>query len=133
MDFGQARAGLAIDDELGKMAHPRGVLPARDEALLVRELAAFAEREGVGRFVVGLPREMSGREGLAARRVRAFAKRLANATKLPVELVDERWTTVGAARDLEASGLDAREAKARIDEASAVAILDAYLSARDKD
>src|SRR5438309_1595693 len=94
LDLGAARCGVAMDDELGKLAHPRPNLAARDRKALLASLAALAKTESAARFVVGLPLEMSGREGRAAERVRTFAQELADATGLDVELVDERLSTV---------------------------------------
>jgi putative Holliday junction resolvase len=125
-----ARVGLAIDDELGSMAHPRGVLDGHDQAKLLRDLAAFADAEGVTRFIVGLPLDMKGGEGEAARKARALAQKIADATGRDVELLDERLTTVQARRALEASEVRGKKQRERIDEASATAILQGWLDGR---
>ena len=130
LDFGGARCGVAIDDELGKLAHARPNFAAKDRKLLLESLVAFAAEEHAARFVVGLPLEMSGREGRAAERVRDFAQQLADASGLDVVLWDERLTTVEASRALRASGHDARAQKSRIDGAAAVAILQSWLDGR---
>ena len=57
------RVGVAIDDELGFMAHPRGVMEGRDRAKLLRDLARLAEEENIARFVIGLPLDMKGGKG----------------------------------------------------------------------
>jgi putative Holliday junction resolvase len=130
LDLGGARVGVAIDDELGSMAHPRGVLDARDRRKLLADLARLAEEEDVARFVVGLPLDMKGGEGDAARKARGLAQEIADATGRDVELFDERLTTVQARRSLEASEVRGRKQKGRIDEAAATAILQAWLDAR---
>ena len=130
LDFGGARCGVAIDDELGKMAHARPNFAAKDRNLLVESLVAYAIEAHAARFVVGLPLEMSGREGRAAERVRDFAQQLADATGLDVVLWDERLSTVEASRALRAAGHDSRAQKTRIDAAAAVAILQSWLDAR---
>jgi putative Holliday junction resolvase len=112
------------------MAHPRGVLDGRDRPKLLRDLAQLAEDEGIVRFVVGLPLDMKGGEGDAARKARGVAQEIADATGRDVELLDERLTTVQARRSLEASEVRGRKQKARIDEASATAILQAWLDGR---
>lgn len=112
------------------MAHPRGVLPGRDQRALLAALRTLAEQENVVRFVVGLPLDMTGGEGESARRAREQAQAIANATGLEVELWDERLTTVQAARSLRASEVRGKKAKARIDEAAACAILQAWLDRR---
>lgn len=130
LDLGAARVGLAVDDELGLMAHPRGILEARPRPRFLADLAAFVEREHVRRVIVGFPLDMRGVEGEAARRARGLAQEIADATGCDVELVDERLTTVQAKRALSASEVFGQKARARIDEASAVEILQSWLDAR---
>ena len=130
IDLGKARVGLAVTDELGLMAHPRPALDGRNKKALLASLAAFAREEGVVRFLVGLPLEMTGAEGSAARGAREFAAALADASGVTVELVDERLTTVEASRRLRAGGVRRREQKGRIDGAAAAVILESWLAAR---
>jgi putative holliday junction resolvase len=130
LDPGRVRVGLALEDELGLLAHPRGWLDARDSMALARELCRLVEEEHVTRFVVGLPLDMSGAEGKAAREARAFAERVGEWTQLPVELWDERLTTVQAQRALSEAGLRMRKARGRIDAAAACAILQSWMDAR---
>ncbi|HEY8088880.1 MAG TPA: Holliday junction resolvase RuvX, partial [Polyangiaceae bacterium] len=130
LDPGKARVGVAVDDELGLMAHPRGVLDGRDRKGLLVSLKTLADEEGAVRFVVGLPLDMHGGEGTAARASRELAQQVADATGREVELWDERLTTVQAQRSLQASELSGKKARARIDEAAACAILQCWLDAR---
>jgi putative Holliday junction resolvase len=137
IDYGDVRVGVAIDDELGSMAHPRGVFAAHPEPKLLQELVKIARESSVSRFVVGLPLDMKGGEGDAARKSRAFAQRLADATGLEVELWDERLTTAEARRALSAAGLrertnkrSGRSIRAHVDEAAAVALLQSWLDGR---
>lgn len=122
--------GLAVADELGMMAHPRPHLDGRDPKRLIGELARLAEAEGVTRFLVGLPRSMSGAEGPGARRARAFAEQLRAESGVAVELVDERLTTVEAMTRLKEGGTDERRARGRIDSAAAAVLLQAWLDAQ---
>jgi putative Holliday junction resolvase len=78
--------------------------------------------------IVGLPRSLSGGEGPAAAKARERARRLADATRLPVRLVDERLTTVAAGQRLHESGRRAKEQREVIDAAAAVAILEQALA-----
>lgn len=130
LDLGSVRIGVAIDDDLGLFAHPRGVLDATNERVLLVALRDFADEQGVVRFVVGLPLDMRGGEGTAARHARAIAHKVADATGRSVELWDERLTTVQARRALTSSALRGRKARRRIDEAAACAILQSWLDAR---
>lgn len=112
------------------MAHPRGALKAKPRPKLLEALRELVEAEGVSRIVVGFPLDMRGTEGEAARRARALAQEIADATACDVELFDERLTTVQAQRALTASEVFGQRARERIDEASAVEILQAWLDAR---
>jgi putative Holliday junction resolvase len=93
----------------------------------MRALKDLAVREGVTRFVVGLPLDMRGGEGEAARKARAVAQEIADATGRDVELWDERLSTVQAARQLRASEVRGKKARAKIDGAAACMILQAWL------
>ena len=130
LDLGAVRVGVAITDELGLMAHPRGALAAKPRPALLAALKALVTEENVGRIVIGFPLDMRGTEGEAARRARDTAQAIADATSCDVELFDERLTTVQAQRQLTDSGLKGKKARARIDEASAVMILQAWLDGR---
>jgi putative Holliday junction resolvase len=90
----------------------------------------LAREEAAGRIVVGLPVDMRGHEGDAAKQARAMAQSIADATGLDVELWDERMTTQVAARALASSEVRGKKAKSHIDEAAAVAILQSWLDAR---
>ncbi len=130
LDLGGVRVGMAIDDDLGLYAHPRGVLDGRDRQALMKALTQLAIDENIGRFIVGLPLDMRGGEGEGARRARGLAQSIANATGRAVELYDERLSTVEARRSLAASEINGKKAKARIDEASACVVLQAWLDKR---
>lgn len=127
LDFGQARVGLAVSDELGLLAHPRPHLDGRDLAGTLRALGVLARQEAWARVIVGLPQNLDGTEGVAARRARRFAELVEKATRLPVELLDERLSTREAQARLTSQGLDGRQSKAKIDSASAAILLQTWL------
>lgn len=130
IDLGKARVGVAVSDELGLYAHPRPFLDGKSRKALLGALSALAREEEITRFLVGLPLEMSGVEGSAARRAMEFAEELASATGLEVELIDERLTTVEASRNLRASGISARRGKRLVDGAAAAVLLQSFLDRR---
>ena len=130
IDLGKARVGIAVSDDLGLLAHPRPFLDGKSRKPLLAALVAMVRDEGIERFLLGLPLEMSGDEGPAARRVMAFAQELANAAGVDIELVDERLTTVEAAQQLRQSGIRAREGKSLVDGVAAAVILQSWLDAR---
>ena len=127
IDLGTVRVGLAVADELGVLAHPRPFLDGRSSRKLLTLLQRLAESESIDVFVVGLPRTLSGREGGPARRARAFAERLHECTGRRVELVDEWLTTKEAHARLKAGGTREREARHKIDSASAAVLLQSWL------
>jgi len=130
IDYGAVRIGLALSDPTGTLARPLPFLPARGDAKLAKEIVALAAKENVSRLLLGLPRHMSGESGEAALKVQAFAKVLGGATSLPIELVDERLTTVQASRQLHEAGRKAREQRGRIDSEAAAVLLQGWLDAR---
>lgn len=127
LDFGKARVGVAVSDELGMLAHPRPHLDATHVKPLLAALAELAREEALECFVLGLPRTLDGQEGQAARRVRQFARLLQQATALPVHWIDEWLSTRQAQARLHEQGLDTRRSRERIDSASAAVLLQAWL------
>jgi putative Holliday junction resolvase len=127
VDFGTVRVGLAVGDELGLLAHPRPYLDGRDPGKVVQELAALARTENIDVFLVGLPKNLDGREGLSARRARRFARMLAAASSARVVLVDERLSTREASQRLAEQGLDTRAQRERVDSAAAAVMLQSWL------
>src|SRR3954463_12055547 len=85
IDLGKARVGIAVSDELGLLAHPRPFLDGKSRKPLIAALVAMVRDEGIERFLLGLPLEMTGDEGPAARRVMGFAQELANAAGVEIE------------------------------------------------
>ncbi len=129
LDFGKARIGVAVSDELGLLAHPRPFLPAKNRKAVLSALRRLKEEEGVERFLVGLPLRLNGAAGTTADEVTRFAQDVCNATGCEVELVDERLTTVQASRALREGGLSSKEQREKIDSASAAVLLQAWLDA----
>lgn len=126
-DVGTVRVGVAASDPQQVLASPVDTLPAAD---LAAAAAIVREREAV-RVVVGLPRTLAGREGASVAMARAYADRLAPlVAPVPVELVDERLTTVLAERALSGAGVRGRSRRAVVDQAAAVALLQGVLDAR---
>jgi putative Holliday junction resolvase len=133
VDLGKVRVGLAVADELGLMAHPRHYLDGRDPQRVVFELAQLAEAEGITLFVVGLPRHLNGKEGPAAQRARRFAEALGKRTSASVELIDEWLSTKEAHGRLREQGMNARDARERVDSAAAAVLLQSYLDGQRDD
>jgi putative Holliday junction resolvase len=131
IDHGTARIGLAISDELELVASPLKTLDAADEPL--QAIAAIVRDKQVGRIVVGLPLRMSGEHGEAAVRVEKFVEALGKALRheLPIELVDERLSSVEAEASLSRAGITDRHARREVvDQLAAVVILQEYLNSQ---
>lgn len=128
LDPGKARVGVAVAELDVGLAMPAPPLPGADAKrllILIKELAA--EREAT-RILVGLPLELDGTRGPAAKKALAFATDVANATGLEVELVDERLSTVEASRRLDEAGRKKGRGRTQhIDGAAAAVLLQAWL------
>jgi putative holliday junction resolvase len=124
-DVGTVRIGVARSDATGVLAVPLDAVPAGERALEAVS-AVLAEWEAIEVYV-GLPLQLSGEEGAAADKARAWAADLAERTSVPVRLIDERLSTVQAQRGLHASGRSTRQSRSVIDSASAVIVLQSAL------
>ena len=129
IDVGTVRIGLAITDPDSILSTP---LPAliRSEELTesLQEILSLITENGVIEVYVGDPLSLSGAETASTQDARMFASKLAELTSVPVRIVDERLTTVTASAKLRLSGKNAKAAKAFIDSASAVEILEQALN-----
>jgi putative Holliday junction resolvase len=134
LDVGDARIGVAIADELGLTTRGIGVVRRvgglRDLEAVARLLAPHAPT----RLVVGLPLNMDGTEGPQAAKVRRFADRLTGHLGIPIDLWDERLTTVEAEAILRETGVKRKgKRKAQrelVDQVAAAVILRSYLAGR---
>ena len=129
VDVGTVRVGVARSDPGQILATPLATL-ARDIAqdADLTELAALVSDFNAVGVVVGLPRTLRDREGASAQMARDYAARLAKLVDpVPVELVDERLTTVSAERKLAQSGVRGRSRRAVVDQAAAVELLQHWL------
>jgi putative pre-16S rRNA nuclease len=126
LDLGQARIGVAVSDPERRLAVPVGTVRtgAPED---VKAIAAIVRRHDVGLIVVGLPLRLSGARGPEAERAEAFADALRGFLDLPVELQDERLSTVEAERNLREAGLTSRSRRAVVDRSAAAVLLQAWL------
>ncbi|WP_245630548.1 Holliday junction resolvase RuvX [Granulicoccus phenolivorans] len=126
LDWGDARIGVAACDSAGILAYPVETVAGGSQAL-ARLTALVAEYEPI-EVVIGLPRSLRGGEGPAAKKIRRNAASLARRiSPIRVRFVDERFTTVEAARTLTEQGRTARQQRRVIDQVAAVTILEQAL------
>ena len=132
LDVGTKTIGVAISDEAGIAAHPLDVLSRHGTEQDVHTVCTIVRDRGVVAVVVGIPYELSGREGHRARRVRVLFDALRAALPPAVELheQDERFTTREAERVLIDADLSRARRKSVIDQQAAALILQGWLDRR---
>ncbi|MBE07890.1 MAG: Holliday junction resolvase RuvX [Acidimicrobiaceae bacterium] len=131
IDLGEKRIGVAISDSGGSLATPYEVVTrtgSRDEDH--RRIKAIVEEVEAEIVVVGLPLSLDGTEGKAAQGARQEAEAIGQTISVPIELHDERLTTVEAERILKEQGLDAAERRNVVDKVAAAILLQAWMEGR---
>ena len=128
-DYGQVRIGVAASDTSGLIASPIATLLATDTDLTGQLTALFTEYEPIY-IVVGEPKHLSGASNPSLVAAHEFADLLRTLTDIPIHLVDERLSTISAAKNLRITGHNAKSSKAKIDAMAAVSILE---SARERE
>lgn len=129
LDIGDRRIGVAISDPDGRLAVPLRILERRTDSLDAQAITELASREHVTSLVVGFPKSLDGSVGEQARKVEAFARQVAMAANLPLELWDERLSSVQAQRAV-ARPKRKSARRAPIDDVAAAIILQSYLDRR---
>jgi putative Holliday junction resolvase len=122
-DYGDVRIGVAVSDSDSILSSPLTTLKATDRNLNQLISQIFSEIDPVAIYV-GRPALLSGKDGSASEKAFEFVAQLATITTIPIEMIDERMSTISAARNLRDAGRNAKESKESIDMAAAVAILD---------
>lgn len=127
VDVGTVRIGLALSDEDRIVATPLVTVAGRDTHAAIREILEVIHAHGVTMLVAGLPLDLDGSEGRAAKRTRRFLDALERASGLPLEALDERLTSVQAERHLLDADLRRGRRKEIVDQVAAALILQAWL------
>ena len=130
VDWGARRVGLAVSDPTGLIARSLPTLEARSEDLAVAAILEIIRDEEVERIVVGLPLHMDGSHGEAAETAQRFAHRLEEASRLPVEMWDERLTSRLADPPARDGGARSRGKMGGVDARAAALLLQSFLDAR---
>lgn len=129
LDLGDARIGVAVSDDDRRLAVPVGTIHTGAPADL-KAMAGLVTEHAATAVVVGLPLSLSGKRGPAAVKAEAFAEALRSTLGIPVELQDERLSTVEAERTLREAGVSGKRRRRQVDEVAATVILQAWLDAR---
>ena len=126
-DYGDVRIGVAICDLDGILASPLVTLSTSDQGISGQISKILAEYEPIFIYV-GKPLNMDSSDGASAQKARVFCELLESLSDKPVVMIDERLSTISAARNMRESGVRAKDSKNRIDQAAAVAILEFALA-----
>lgn len=128
VDLGKARTGIAICDKTELLASPLTQINEYNREKLLDKIFDLAKEKRAELLVVGLPKNMDGSEGESAKNARSFADELAEKTGLPVDMQDERGTTITAHNYLNATDTRGKKRKSVVDALAATIILEDYLN-----
>ena len=132
-DIGNKRIGVAITDPFNEYAMPcETYFRTRNFTVDVEAIAKIAQDRGVGTIVCGMPVNFDGTESIQTIKTREFVDALRTKTTLPIELEDERFTTMQAREIQIQGGVKRGDRKKSIDSIAASYILDGYLSRMKK-
>ncbi|MGA2821985.1 MAG: Holliday junction resolvase RuvX [Bacteroidales bacterium] len=130
IDFGQKRVGLAVTDELKIIATALATVPANEIMAFLKE---YASRNAVECFVVGEPKQMNNMASESAKYIEPFIRKLkAEFPEIPIERMDERFTSMIATQTIRESGAKKKDRrdKSLVDTISAVIILQSFMEKR---
>ena len=128
IDLGSRRIGVAVTDGLGLTAQPHSTIERHGGQRDLDAIAAVVKQFNASMVVLGLPLDPEGGEGKAATAARAFADRLRTFIAIPVELIDESFSTVEAEDVLLAADVSRRKRRDVIDRLAASVILQRWLA-----
>src|SRR5262249_32784556 len=130
IDHGTKRMGIALSDELGIIAQPLEFIPAEPFTAFLERLKEIIRTKQVELILVGMPRNMNGSYGPAAAKVQEFVELLKASVATPIQLLDERLTSVQAHRLLTDAGIGGLQRKEKVDKSAAAILLQSYLDSR---
>jgi len=130
LDLGSARIGVALSDPDRRLAVPLGTVHVGQPPGELIAVAELVREHEITTVVLGWPRSLSGGSGPSAQHAEAFAQALRTILKVPVELQDERLSTVEAERLLRDAGVKGRDRRSVVDRTAATVILQAWLDTR---
>lgn len=130
IDLGKARTGLAVCDKNEILASPIGTIQEKDDEKLILKILENLTSCKAEMAIIGLPKNMDGSLGESAERAKKFADILREKIDIPINLWDERRTTITAHNYLNQTNTRGKKRKNIIDTLSASIILENYLEFR---
>lgn len=130
VDFGDSRTGIAMCDKTEMLASPLCVINEKDFDECVKKTAVLISENKADMAVVGYPKNMNNTIGERAEKCALFAEKLGALSGIPVELWDERCTTVSAHSFLNTTNTRGKKRKAVVDAVAATIILESYIGWR---
>ncbi len=128
LDWGEVRIGAALSDPTGKFAFPLETPISSKNS--IAEIKTLINEQKVDSIILGLPKNLSGSEGRSAEKLREFADKLFSEVKIPVSLVDERFTSVAAEKVLDEQGFSQKRQRGIKDNIAAQIMLQQYLDTK---
>lgn len=125
IDYGETRVGLALSDPLQIISSPYKVI--RNDENLISKINDVIEEKNVGKVILGLPYNLKGEYSQKTTEVKEFGDKLDESLSVPLEYMDERYSTVEANEELKRLGYSIKESREVVDKIAASIILKAYL------
>jgi putative Holliday junction resolvase len=131
IDYGEKRVGIAVSDPTKTIAQPFLTIQYNSKKELIGKILNLVEEEDIELIVVGLPLTLKGIDSNKTKTVRKFVENLRTIIQLPIEFVDERFTSIQAQRMLRDMGKKPSEQRSKIDQLAAQSILQTYLDRKN--
>lgn len=128
LDLGEKRVGVAISDELRISVRPLPFLRRTNWKQLLGAVADLLQSFDAQALVIGLPLNLDGTEGLAAKEARRLARNFELSLKVPIHLQDERLTSIEAEETLRTAGRKAADLPRYVDSEAAAIILRDFIA-----
>ena len=132
LDIGDVRIGVAVSDPLGIVATPKGVITRANDAADVAAVVEAVREANAVTIVAGLPLNQHGEVGPQAEKTLTFIELLKETIEIPIETIDERFTTAIAHRALAQGNLKGKKRKGKVDQVAAQQILQTFLDRRGR-
>ncbi|MDD5189945.1 MAG: Holliday junction resolvase RuvX [Dehalococcoidales bacterium] len=128
LDIGEVRIGVALSDAGGILASPLTIIDGTHQPGAIDDILKIIREQAVARIIAGFPYSLDGRIGPQAEKVQAFITALQQQTDVPIELRDERYTTMTAIAYKKEASKKKPDRKTRYDAIAAAIILQEYLN-----